>query len=220
LIYKLAGLKNRKGLVVMKNVNSRAAIRNISSLLVAVAAFGAGSSAFAANINVPASATVVPPIALSEPSDIRFGSLAPAATAGTIVLPVPATLPATAPTTAAPVITGTRTATGGIIMVGGGTCSATVLCGVGGVQIAGVANGTYATVTLPATVTLTSGANTMTAGTFTRRYGVVGTAGVITGAGTLSATGTSLLLIGGTLNVAIAQAAGTYTGTMAVTVDY
>jgi hypothetical protein len=209
LIYKLAGLKNRKGLVVMKNVNSRAAIRNISSLLVAVAAFGAGSSA-----------TVVPPIALSEPSDIRFGSLAPAATAGTIVLPVPATLPATAPTTAAPVITGTRTATGGIIMVGGGTCSATVLCGVGGVQIAGVANGTYATVTLPATVTLTSGANTMTAGTFTRRYGVVGTAGVITGAGTLSATGTSLLLIGGTLNVAIAQAAGTYTGTMAVTVDY
>jgi Mat/Ecp fimbriae major subunit len=202
-------------------VNSRANIRNLSlKLLVAAAAFGAASSAQAATTNIPASATVLPPIALAQPSDMRFGSLAPAATAGTIVLAMPATLNATQPTTAAPTITGTRTATGGVIMVGGGTCSATVLCGVGGVQVTGPNSGTFSTVTLPATITLTSGANTMTVGTLTRRYGAPGTAGVLTGAGAFSATGTATVMFGGTLAVGANQAAGAYTGTMAVTVDY
>jgi hypothetical protein len=205
----------------MKNVNSRAAIRNFSlKAIVAVAAFAAAPSAFAASINVPVSAEVVAPIALAQPGDMRFFQIAAGATAGTVVLPVPATLPAAAPTTAAPIITGTRTVTGGVVMVGGGTCSATVNCGVGSVQISGPNNASFATVTLPATVTLTSGANTMTVGTLTRRYGQLGTAGVLTGATTLSATGTGLLVIGGTLNVAATQATGVYTGTMAVTVDY
>jgi Mat/Ecp fimbriae major subunit len=201
----------------MKNVNSRANIRNI---VLAAAAFGAAGSAQAATSNIPVSATVLPPITVSQPSDMRFGSIAPAATAGTIVLALPATLSATPPTTAAPTIVGTRTATGGVIMVGGGTCSATVLCGAGGLQVAGPVSGSFSTVTLPATVTLTSGANTMTVGTLTKRYGADGTAGVITGAGAFTAGGIATVLMAGTLSVAIAQPAGTYTGTMAVTVDY
>jgi Mat/Ecp fimbriae major subunit len=201
----------------MKNVNSRANIRNI---VLAAAAFGAAGSAQAATSNIPVSAVVLPPITVSQPSDMRFGSIAPAATAGTIVLALPATLSATPPTTAAPTIVGTRTATGGVIMVGGGTCSATVLCGAGGLQVAGPVSGSFSTVTLPATVTLTSGANTMTVGTLTRRYGADGTAGVTTGAGAFTAGGIATVLMAGTLNVAIAQASGTYTGTMAVTVDY
>jgi Mat/Ecp fimbriae major subunit len=201
----------------MKNVNSRANIRNI---VLAAAAFGAAGSAQAATSNIPVSAVVLPPITVSQPSDMRFGSLAPAATAGTIVLALPATLSATPPTTAAPTITGTRTATGGVIMVGGGTCSATVLCGAGGLQVAGPVSGSFSTVTLPATVTLTSGANTMTVGTLTKRYGADGTAGVTTGAGAFTAGGIATVLMAGTLTVAIAQASGTYTGTMAVTVDY
>jgi Mat/Ecp fimbriae major subunit len=201
----------------MKNVNSRATIRNI---VLAAAAFGAAGSAQAATSNIPVSAVVLPPITVSQPSDMRFGSIAPAATAGTIVLALPATLAATPPTTAAPTIVGTRTATGGVIMVGGGTCSATVLCGAGGLQVAGPVSGSFTTVTLPATVTLTSGANTMTVGTLTKRYGADGTAGVITGAGAFTAGGIATVLFAGTLNVAIAQASGTYTGTMAVTVDY
>jgi Mat/Ecp fimbriae major subunit len=201
----------------MKNVNSRANIRNI---VLAAAAFGAAGSAQAATSNIPVSAVVLPPITVSQPSDMRFGSIAPAATAGTIVLALPATLSATPPTTAAPTITGTRTATGGVIMVGGGTCSATVLCGAGGLQVAGPVSGSFSTVTLPATVTLTSGANTMTVGTLTKRYGADGTAGVTTGAGAFTAGGIATVLMAGTLNVAIAQASGTYTGTMAVTVDY
>jgi Mat/Ecp fimbriae major subunit len=201
----------------MKNVNSRANIRNI---VLAAAAFGAAGSAQAATSNIPVSAVVLPPITVSQPSDMRFGSIAPAATAGTIVLALPATLAATPPTTAAPTIVGTRTATGGVIMVGGGTCSATILCGAGGLQVAGPVSGSFSTVTLPATVTLTSGANTMTVGTLTKRYGADGTAGVITGAGAFTAGGIATVLMAGTLNVGIAQASGTYTGTMAVTVDY
>jgi Mat/Ecp fimbriae major subunit len=201
----------------MKNVNSRANIRNI---VLAAAAFGAAGSAQAATSNIPVSAVVLPPITVSQPSDMRFGSIAPAATAGTIVLALPATLAATPPTTAAPTIVGTRTATGGVIMVGGGTCSATILCGAGGLQVAGPVSGSFSTVTLPATVTLTSGANTMTVGTLTKRYGADGTAGVITGAGAFTAGGSATVLMAGTLNVGIAQASGTYTGTMAVTVDY
>jgi Mat/Ecp fimbriae major subunit len=201
----------------MKKVNSRANIRN---LVLAAAAFGAAGSAQAATSNIPVSAIVLPPITVSQPSDMRFGSLAPAATAGTVVLALPATLAATPPTTAAPTIVGTRTVTGGVIMVGGGTCSATVLCGAGGLQVAGPVSGSFSTVTLPATVTLTSGANTMTVGTLTKRYGADGTAGVTTGAGAFTAGGIATVLMAGTLNVGIAQASGTYTGTMAVTVDY
>jgi hypothetical protein len=201
----------------MKNVNSRANIRN---LLVAAAAFGAAGSAQAATTNVPVSATVLPPITLTQPADLRFGSIAAVATAGTVVMPVPATLGATAPTTAAPLLVGTRTATGGVILVGGAACSATVICGPGSLQIGGPNSGSFTTVTLPATVTLTAGASTMSVGTLTRRYGADGTAGVTTGAGAFTATGTAQLVIGGTLTVAASQASGVYTGTMAVTVDY
>jgi spore coat protein U-like protein len=201
----------------MKNVNSRANIRNI---VLAAVAFGAAGSAQAASTNVPVSATVMPPITVSEPGDLRFGSIAAVATAGTVVVGVGTTIPATAPTTAAPIQAGTRTSTGGVIMIGGGTCSATVLCGAGSIQIQGPVSGSFSTVTLPATVTLTSGANTMTVGTLTRRYGPTGVAGVTTGAGAFSAGGAAVLVIGGTLAVGANQAAGTYTGTMAVTVDY
>lgn len=200
-------------LVQFSPPRARAGIAALSVLLLA-------STAQAATTNVPVSVTIVPPVTLTQPADLRFATIAAGGTAGTVVVPVPATLPGTAPTTAAPIQTGTRTFTGGVVLVGGGTCSATVNCGVGSVQIAGGNSATFSTITLPATVTLTSGANTMTVGTLTSRYGALGGAGVTTGAGTLSATGTGLIVIGGTLTVAANQAAGAYTGTMAITIDY
>ena len=178
------------------------------------------SAALAATTNVPASATIVTPVTLTQPADLRFGNVSASAALGTAVVAPPATLPAAAPTTAAPDVSGTRSATGGVLMVGGAACSATVNCGPGSVQISGGNSATFNTITLPATVTLTSGANTMTVGTLTSRYGALGTAGVTTGAGTLSATGTGLLMVGGTLSVAANQVVGAYTGTMAVTIDY
>jgi hypothetical protein len=206
----------------MKNVNSRAALRNITlKALVAVAAFGAASSAQAATANIPASATIIPPIVLTEPADIRVGNIAAGATAGTVVLVLPATIPAVAPTTLAPVINSTRTVAGGPVAVGGLTCSVTVPCGVGSLLITGQANATFATVTVPATVTLTGAGPSMVL-TTTKRYGALSVAGVTTGAGTLSATGTAYLILGGSLAVGTSalQTAGSYTGTAAVTIDY
>jgi hypothetical protein len=205
----------------MKNVNSRAALRNTTlKALVAIAAFGA-SSAHAATANVPASATIIPPVVVTEPADIRVGNIAAGALAGTVVLVMPALLPATAPTTLAPVINSTRTNVNAVA-VGGLTCSVTVPCGVGSVQIAGLANAALATVTVPATVTLTGAGPSMIL-TTTKRYGpTLGAAGVITGATTLSATGTAYLILGGSLAVGTSalQTAGLYTGTAALTIDY
>jgi Domain of unknown function (DUF4402) len=208
----------------MKNVTSRAAIRNFTlKALVAVATFGAASSAQAATANINASATIIPPIVLSQPADIRFGNIAAGAIAGTIVMAVPATIPAVGPTTALPVVTSTRVGTNATAV--GGTCTLALACGVGSFQIDGLANGSFATVTTPATVNLAGPGPAMTltiAAATNRRYGAAGTAGVLTGAGTLSATGTAFLLIGGTLAVGTSalQTAGAYTVVVPVTVDY
>lgn len=189
-------------------------------LLFVVAAFGEAGSAHAASSNIPSSAIVMPPITVSQPADMRFGSIAPLAIPGTVVLALVSAVPAIAPTTATPVISGNRTATGGVVMVGGGTCSAIVLCGVGSLQIQGPAFGTFTTITLPATVTLTSGADTMTVNALTRRYGQPATPGTTSGVGSFNGVGTAVLLVCGTLLVGANQASGSYTGTMPITVDY
>jgi hypothetical protein len=191
----------------------RGAIVFAAGTLMPVCAIGATS-------NIPVSATILPPITLSEPSEMRFGSIAPSATAGNVTLSLPTTLAATPPTTAAPTITGTRTRTGGVTLLGGGTCSATVLCGAGSVLVSGPISGTFSTVTLPASVTLTSGVDSLTVDNLNKRYGVSGTAGVTTGAAAFSATGSATVLLTGRLVVGASQPAGNYSGTMVVTVDY
>lgn len=203
----------------MKNASSRVALRALSLKLMVVAGTFCASSAYAATANIPASATIVVPITLTEPAPIRLGNILPGAAAGTIVLTLAATIPATGPTTAAPISTTPRVATGATAI--GGDCSATVLCGLGSVLITGAPNATFATVTVPATVSLTGTGPAMVL-TTTRRYGALGVAGATTGAGTLSATGTAYLIIGGSLAVGTAalQTAGAYTGTAAITIDY
>jgi spore coat protein U-like protein len=93
-------------------------------------------------------------------------------------------------------------------------------CGAASVQLSGVANSSYSSITVPTTFTISSGADNMTVGTLRVRYGIAGTAGVTTGPGTLSGTGTGLLVLTATLFVNATQASGTYTGTVSVTVDY
>lgn len=180
----------------------------------------ASGPAMADSANIPASATVIPPFAVSEVAELRFGTLASSLTSGSIVVDLPALLPATAPTTAAPIINSTRSNTGGTALIGGTTCSAIVQCGAASVQLSGNANSAFSTITMPATFTVSSGADNMTVGTLRVRYGILGTAGVTTGAGTLSATGTGLLVLTGTLFVNATQASGGYTGTLNVTIDY
>jgi Domain of unknown function (DUF4402) len=178
------------------------------------------SPALADTGNVTTVTTVVPPLTLSQPADMRFGTIIPSGAAGSVTLVLPAALSATPPTTAVPTIVGTRTSTAAITLVGGATCSATVLCGAGSIQVSGQPSGSFGTVTLPATVTLTSGANTIVVDTLTKRYGAAATGGVTTGMGAISATGTATILFAGRLVVGATQAEGTYSGTMVVTVDY
>lgn len=99
---------------------------------------------------------------------------------------------------------GARTATGAVVL-------STVTPGAAAsFDVTGDNNATYA-ISLPASATITSGAVNMTVDTFTSTPSATGT---------LSATGAQTVTVGGTLTVASAQAAGAYTGTFSVTVEY
>ncbi len=77
-------------------------------------------------------------------------------------------------------------------------------------DVTGEGGHTYS-ITLPSSATLTSGGDTMTIDTFTDDAG---------GAPSLSGAGSDTFNVGATLNVGATQAAGTYSGTFAVTVNY
>jgi len=78
--------------------------------------------------------------------------------------------------------------------------------------VTGQASATYA-ITLPSdgTVTITSGGNSMDVDTFTSNP---------SGTGTLSGGGSQTLNVGATLTVGSGQAAGSYSGTFDVSVEY
>jgi len=92
----------------------------------------------------------------------------------------------------------------GVSNFGGGTSAAPL-------NVAGAANTAYS-VTVDTTASLSDGVNSMSlTGIETNLAG---------GSGTLSATGTAVVNVRATLNVAANQAAGAYTGTYNITVNY
>ncbi len=106
---------------------------------------------------------------------------------------------------------------GGTVIVttaGARTCSAEVDC-LGGFpaaaafDVTGEGGNTYS-ITLPSSATLTSGGDTMTIDTFNHDAGGTPTLG----------GGSDTFNVGATLNVGATQAAGTYSGTFSVTVNY
>jgi hypothetical protein len=100
---------------------------------------------------------------------------------------------------------GVRTLTSGTATLAGGTVTAASFAVSGGI-------GSAYTITLPATVDLTSGANTMTITSVTSSP---------TGAnGLLDSSGQQTLLVGGVLGIPAGPAAGVYSGTFDVTVAY
>jgi hypothetical protein len=139
-----------------------------------------------------ASATVITPIAISKTIDMNFGNIAVSPTVAGTVVLAPA---------------GTRTKTGGVTLPAvTGTVTAASF------TVSGLGTSTYS-ITLPTTITLTGNpSGSMTLNNFTSTP---------SGTGALTA-GSQTLLVGGTLNVSAAQAAGTYTNTadMTVTVNY
>lgn len=161
--------------------------------VVLLALAGFSSKTFAqATASATATATIVTPISISKTADMNFGNVAVQTATGGTVVMTPA---------------GVRTQTGGVTLPATtGTVAAASF------TVTGQGAYTYA-ITLPSSaLTITSGSNTMTVDTFTSTP---------SGTGALSA-GTQTLNVGATLNVASAQAAGTYvSGTpFNVTVNY
>jgi len=168
-------------------------MKKLTLLVSLVALFSIASVTVNAQVSATAttSATIITPIAISKSIDMNFGNVAVSPTlAGTVVLD-----PASA-----------RTKTGGVTLpVITGTVSAAKF------TVAGESGTTYA-ITLPASVLLSNGANTMTVNNFTSTP---------TATGSL-ASGTEDIFVGGTLNVAAAQVSGLYTNAtdLVVTVNY
>jgi len=154
-----------------------------------------GGYSFTSNAQVQATAAstgvVITPIGITKTADLNFGNIAVSPTvAGTVVL-VPA---------------GTRTATGGVTLPAAvGTVSAAAF------TVTGDGSNTYA-ITFPnPTVTLTDpvSTKTMTLGSLTSNP---------SSTGALS-SGSQNITVGGTLSVAAAQQAGTYTSAAGLVVQ-
>jgi hypothetical protein len=143
-----------------------------------------------ASATATASATIVTPISISKNTDMNFGNIATDGSVGTVVL---------SPSNG-------RTSTGGVTLPATtGTVTAASF------TVSGSGSYTYA-ITLPSSVTITSGSDQMTVDTFTSTPSTTGTL----------SSGEQIITIGATLNLVASQAEGTYTsGTpFAVTVNY
>jgi hypothetical protein len=169
-------------------------MKKLSILISLVALFSIASLTVEAQVSATASseATIITPIAIAKTVDLNFGNVAVSPTIAGTVLLIPA---------------GTRTAGGGVTLPAAtGTVSAAKF------NVTGLAGSTYA-ITLPGTIVLSDGAShTMNVGSFTSTPTPTGT---LTG-------GAEDILVGATLNVNAAQAAGIYTNAadLKVTVNY
>lgn len=161
-------------------------------LVIFTSALILGIAAESANAQNPATAlanaaaTIVQPIAIVNNVHLNFGNIAAGATAGTVVLS-----PA-----------GVRTPTHVILPNVTGTVSAAQF------TVTGLAGANYS-ISLPVSVALSSGGNSITVNNFTEDA----VTQVLTG-------GTDTFNVGATLAVGANQAVGLYTGTFNVTVDY
>lgn len=172
--------------------------RTVLASVVALGAFGASNS-FAAEATTSASSTVIVPIAITKSADLAFGKFAPGTELGTVTVST----------------SGARTASGGVILSSvdssptaaqfdvTGDGAATYSITWGGVTELTNTGGASETMTLTRISDLTAGNATT---------GEVAS-------GTL-ASGAQSIYLGGTLAVAAAQTAGTYTGDVSATVEY
>lgn len=128
-------------------MNTNFAKIGIASLGAVVLAFTVSKTTLAADATGSATSTVVAPITIAAGDDLAFGSIAPTASAGTVVLST----------------AGARSNTNVDLLTGGTVTAATFTVG-------GGANAAYS-ITLPTSATLTSGANNMTVNSFVHSEG-------------------------------------------------
>jgi hypothetical protein len=152
-----------------------------------VLAAGVARAQSSATATATASARVLTKIQLTKTSDLNFGDLVAGAALGTAVVNT----------------AGVRSSTGGVSLAVGTVSQAAF-------TVQGEPNKSY-TIAIPASVTISSGANNMTVNTFTSN---------LASPATLPAGGSQALNIGATLNVGANQATGSYTNTFNVTIAY
>ncbi len=171
----------------------RSALTVALTSTLALAGAGLVGNAYAAVETGVATATVVSLMTISASQrNLAFGGFMIDATSGggTVIM--------------SSASTGVRTKTGaGLLLVAASAGSS------GQFTVSGAGSATY-TIAVAETTALTSGANTMSAGTFTTTPATPGTL----------TSGTQIVTIGATLTVAASQAVGAYTGAYTVTVEY
>lgn len=154
----------------------------LAALSGALVAAGFGGAAQAATASASATAQILQPVSVVKNTDLNFAQIIPATSASTVAV-----------------------STGGVR-----TCGAALVCS-GSVTVANFTatgqSGQTATVSVPGSVSLTSGSDTMSTT-------------LVPSATSLSLAPTGSFTVGGTLSVGANQAAGTYTGSFSVTVEY
>jgi hypothetical protein len=180
-------------------MNKKTAVTQHSLKIALACAFALGATALsgtasAASAPANASATVVTPITITKATDLSFGNIAAGGTAGTVKVDT----------------NGTRSVTGGTVAVLGGTATAAKF------DLTGSGNLGYAISYAPS-ITLTSGANTMTVAQVSDLNAAGGASATVATGALVAGIGT--LYIGGTLTVAANQPAGSYTGVFSTSVD-
>lgn len=169
----------------MLNTLRRSALAGLA--LSASALLFVGSSAFAASQDVQSTANIIQPLSIQLNSDfasLDFGDIVAGNTAGTVTI----------------ALDGSRTNTGGATLAGGDYNVAVF-------TVNGEGGHSYV-LSVPQSVTLDNGTDTMTA------------ALSHTGSGTLDQSGQETITVGGTLDVGANQAQGAYTGIFNVTANY
>ena len=159
----------------------------MSAAVIAAATLALGTQAQAATATASATAKILAPVQLTKTSDLAFATIVTGTVADTVVVSA----------------AGARTCGSNL------TCSGSVTAAA--FNVAGTASTSYA-ITLPGTVTISSGSDTMSVNTFTSSK-----AG---NTSTLNASGADSFSVGATLAVGASQAAGNYSGSFSVAVDY
>ncbi len=155
--------------------------------LVSVTFFGWHPAARAAEAGARATVTIIAPIAIAKKSDLAFASVT------------------AHPTNAGTVVVGTT---------GGRICGKQLICSgpvaAGSFEVVGGANLGFS-ITLPTSVTLSSGASSMTVDGFKSSPAA---------AGVLAGNGKASIFVGATLHVGPNQPLDVYSGSIIINIDY